>query len=217
MAPFAWPLCVCVLFLILGLVFLFRHQDDISHLLSRTKHIGKSGLTTSDTAALATQTDTKDVTKPSAAEELLRGFDNQLLVEQEAIITDFLNEKQITEPRERERVLTRYLASSYIVNRFEALNTSIFGSQLQALQMLNQKIGTVVPTAELEGWYQVGVATSPHMYGPSGENYTFGQWLGFMYRFSLIAIVGTDAHITVAGQEFLKYMVQNSYSSDKVG
>jgi hypothetical protein len=49
MAPFAWPLCVCVLFLILGLVFLFRHQDDISHLLSRTKHIGKSGLTTSDT------------------------------------------------------------------------------------------------------------------------------------------------------------------------
>jgi hypothetical protein len=217
MEPFAWPICVCAVSLILGLFFLLRHREDISHLLSRTKHIGKSGLTTSDTSALATQTEAKDVTKPSAAEELLRGFDNQLLVEQEGLITDFLNEKQITDPKERDRVLTRYLASSYIVNRFEALNTNIFGSQLQALQMLNQKVGTAVPTVELEGWYQVGVATAPQMYGPNGENYTFGQWLGFMYRFALIAIEGADAHITVAGQEFLKYMVQSSYSSDKIG
>jgi hypothetical protein len=171
MEPFAWPLCVCTVFLILGLVFLFRHHDDVSRLLGRTRHIGKGGLTTSDTAALATQTETKDIAKPSAAEELLRQFDNQLLVEAEGLITSFLNEKQIFDPKERERVLTRYLASSNIISRFDGVYSSIFGSQLQALQMLNQRAPSGVPTTELEGWYQVGVATATHMYGPNGENY----------------------------------------------
>jgi hypothetical protein len=215
MSSFAWPLCVCAMILILGLVLIFRHHDDLSRLIGRTKHIGKGGITTSDTAALATQTETKDVTKPSAADELLRSFDNQLLVEQEGIITNFLDEKKVLDPRERERVLTRYLASSYIVNRFEAVYSGIFGSQLQALQMLNQNPGVGLSTTTLEGWYQVGVAGYPHMYGANGENYTFGQWLGFMYRWTLIIMVGTDAHITGFGQELLKYLVQNSYSLDK--
>lgn len=167
--------------------------------------------------ALATQTDTKDVAKPSAADELLRSFDNQLLVEWEGIITSFLNEKQILDHGERERVLKRYLASSYIVNNFEAIYAGIFGSQLQALQMLNQNPGNGLPTTTLEGWYQVGVAGFPHVYGTNGENYAFGQWLGYMYRQVLITMMGTDAHITIRGQEFLKYIIQNSYALDKLG
>jgi hypothetical protein len=38
-----------------------------------------------------------------------------------------------------------------------------------------------------------------------------------MYRWTLVTIVGTDAHITVAGHEFLKYMLQNAYEMDKLG
>jgi hypothetical protein len=196
---------------------MFRHREDISRLLGRTKHIGKSGLTTSDTAALATQTEAKDVAKPSAAEELLRSFDNQLLVEQEVLITAFLNEKGIVDPHERDRVLTRYLASSNILRRFDAIYSGIFGSQLQALHMLNQRAPEGVPTSDLEGWYQVGVATSPHMYGASGENFSFAQWLSFLYRNTLIAVVGTDSHLTLFGQEFLKYLLQNSYGTDRIG
>jgi hypothetical protein len=217
MPSFAWPLCVCGTILILGLVLMFRHRDDLSRLIGRTKHIGKGGITTSDATSLATQNDTKDVGKPSAADELLQAFDNQLLVEQEGIISNFLDEKQVLDPRERGRVLTRYLASAYIVGRFEAIYSSIFGSQIQALQMLNQSPGVGLPTTTLEGWYQVGVAGFPNMYGPNGENYAFGQWLGYVYRWGLITIVGTEVHITVNGQEFLKYLVQNSYGFDKVG
>jgi hypothetical protein len=166
---------------------------------------------------MATQTDTRDVAKPSAADELLKSFDNQLLVEQEKLISDFLSEQRVVDSRERERVLTRYLASSYLVSRFEAVYMGIFGSQLQAIQMLNQKPGVGMPTEAVEGWYKVGVAGYPELYGKNGEHYAFGQWLSYMYRWTLVTMVGTTVHITVAGQEFLKYIVQSSYSLDKTG
>ena len=135
MSAFAWPICVCLTVLILGLVILLRHHEAISRFIDRTKHIGNAGLTTSDTTALANQAEMKDlIAKPSAPDELLKSFDNQLLVEQEHLITVFLDEKSIQNPTERERVLTRYLASSYIVNRFEGIYSSIFGSQLRACQ-----------------------------------------------------------------------------------
>jgi len=213
MTAFAWPLCVCGALLILGLVILVPQRDAIGALIRRTKHIGKGGLTTSDTAALTTQ---KEV-KPSGVEELLGVFENQLLVEQEKIILNFLSDKNILEHAERERVLLRYLANAQIVNRFEAVYAGVFGSQLRALEMLNQTPGFTLPTATLEGWYQVGLAGAPGIYGATGEKYAFGQWLGFMYRWSLIGVTGTDCHITLAGQEFLKYMIQNSYSMDRVG
>jgi len=217
MTAFAWPLSTCGTILVLGLVVLFRHHDAIGRFIDRTKHIGTSGVTASDAAAIASQTDMKDVAKPSAADELLRDFDNQLLLEQERLILDFLNEKRVVDPRERERVLTRYLASSYLVNRFESIYAGIFGSQLQGLQVLNQNPGTGVSTAVMEGWYKVGAAGYPHLYGKSGENYAFGQWLGYMYRWGLLMMAGTDVHITVFGQEFLKYIVQCSYSLSKTG
>lgn len=217
MPAFAWPFSVCALILVLGLVILFQHRDAIGRFIDRTKHIGKAGVTTSDTTAIATQTETKDIAKPSAADDLLRSFDNQLLVEQESLIVNFLNERNILDSKDRERVLTRYLASSYLVNRFEAVYAGIFGSQLQALQMLNQSAAAGLSTAALEGWYNIGVAGHPHLYGNNGENYAFGQWLGYMYRRTLLTMVGNDAHITLFGQEFLKYIIQNSYSLDRTG
>ena len=217
MAPFAWPISVCLLLLILGLVVLLQHRESIGRLIGRTTSIGKGGLTTAEVTALATQTDTKSVARPSAAEELLRSFDNQLLVEQEKLITDFLADKEIFDTAERERVLVRYLASSYIVTRFEAIYAGIFGSQVQALQSLNQNPGVGLSTELMQGWYTVGMVGYPHIYGEDGTGYAFGQWLGYLYRWNLVTMVGTIAHITVAGQEFLRYLVSSSYSADKAG
>jgi len=217
MSAFAWPICVCLTVLILGLVILYRHHEAISRFIDRTKHIGKAGVTTSDTTALATQAEMKDpVAKPSAADELLKTFDNQLLVEQEHLITAFLDEKRIQNPTERERVLTRYLASSYIVNKFEGIYSSIFGTQLRALEMLNESAPNGLPLAAVQAWYEVGKASYPGLYGESGE-YTFERWLSFMRRMTLVATVDTNVHATVFGNEFLKYVIQNSYSMDKRG
>ena len=77
MSAFAWPICVCLTILILGLVVLSRHHQAIGRFIDRTKHVGKGGVTVSDSTALATQTEAKDTSvKPSAADELLKTFDN---------------------------------------------------------------------------------------------------------------------------------------------
>ncbi len=217
MSAFAWPICVCLTVLILGLVILFRHHEAIGRFIDRTKHIGKAGVTTTDSTALATQTDVKEaVAKPSAADELLKSFDNKLLVEQETLITDFLNEKNVHSAVERERVLTRYLASSYIINRFEGIYSSIFGSQLRALEMLNASVPNGLPLVAVEAWYEVGKAGYPSLYGENGE-YTFEQWLSYMRRMVLVATIDTNVHATVFGNEFLKYIIQNTYTMDKRG
>ncbi len=217
MSAFAWPICVCLTVLILGLVILFRHHEAISRFIDRTKHIGKAGVTTSDSTALATQTEAKvTAAKPSAADELLKSFDNQLLVEQETLITNFLDEKNIEGAAERERVLTRYLASSYIISRFEGIYSGIFGSQLRALEMLNASVPNGLPLAAVEAWYEVGKASYPDLYGENGE-YIFEQWLSYMRRMTLVTTIDTNVHATVFGNEFLKYIVQNTYTMDKRG
>ena len=214
---FAWPLCTSGAVLLLGLAIVVRHRDAIDRFIDRTKHVGRSGVTASDGSALATQEDVKDTAKPSAGDELLKSFDNQLLLEQENLIAGFLTERNIADPRERERVLTRYLASAQLANRFEAIYGGIFGTQLQALHILNQAVPNGMLPAALEGWYKIGVAANPHIYGTNGERYAFGNWLSYLYKWSLITMVETEAHITLFGQEFLKYLIQNSYSLDKVG
>ena len=94
--------------MIFGLVLILRHSKEIGRLIDRIKSIGKGGLATTDSTALATtQEEVREApAKPSAADELLKSFDNQLLVDQEKIITDFLNEQNVHSPSERERVLT---------------------------------------------------------------------------------------------------------------
>ncbi len=217
MSAFAWPVCVCLTILILGLVILTRHHEAIGRFIDRTKHIGKAGVTTSDSTALATQTEVKDLAaKPSAADELLKTFDNQLLVEQEKLITDFLKEKNIQSSAERERVLTRYLASSYLINRFEGIYSGIYGSQLRALEMLNQSAPNGLPFAAVKAWYEVGKGTYPSLYGENGE-YTFEMWLSYMRRNTLVTTIDTNVHATVFANEFLKYIIQSTYTMDKRG
>lgn len=216
MSAFAWPICICLAVLVLGLFLLVRYQEPITRLIDRIKHIGRSGVTTSDTTALATQEEVKDNVAKTPADELLKSFDNQLLVEQEKLITDFLNEKRISNAAERERVLTRYLANSYLIQRFDGIYSSIFGSQLRALEMLNQAAPNGLPLAAVEAWYEFGRAGNPNLYGEDGE-YTFERWLSYMRRMTLITTIDTNVHATFFGQEFLKYLIQNSYSTDKRG
>lgn len=207
MSAFAWPISVCLTILILGLFLFSRQHEAIGRLIDRTKHIGRGGVSTSDSTALATQTQAKDTAvKPSAADELLKTFDNQLLLEQEKLITDFLNEKNIQSGKERERVLTRYLASSYLVNRFEAIYAGVYGSQLRALEMLNESAPNGVPLAAVEAWYEVGKAGYPNLYGENGE-YTFERWLSYMRKMTLVTTIDTNVHATVFGNEFLKYII----------
>jgi hypothetical protein len=187
-------------------------KKEIGRFIERTKTITKDGVVT-DTNALATQ-EVKNIAKPSAADELLKSFDNQLLLEQETLITDFLGQKNVHAPAERERVLVRYLASAYIINRFEGIYHSIWGSQLRALEVLNEGEPQGLPRHALEAWYEVGRTGYPERF----TNYPFDDWFRYLQGMTLVFVAADgQVHITVFGNEFLKYLVQNTYITSKAG
>lgn len=78
MTAFAWPACVCLALLIFGVFFVRCFQKEIGHFIERTKRITKEGVEAGSTS-IATQ-EVEDIAKPSPADDLLRSFDNQLLV-----------------------------------------------------------------------------------------------------------------------------------------
>jgi hypothetical protein len=215
----AWPLCISVMLLILGLVFIFRYSKEIGRLIDRIKSIGKSGMATVDTSELATKQGEEVVqaaaAEPSAVSKVLQIFDNQLLVEQENLITSWLNGQNINDPTERERVLTRYLASVNLTSRFEAVYNSIFGTQLRALETLNITAPGGVPLAAVEVWYETGRANYPVMY--KNGAYTFQEWVDYLHAMMLVTTVGTQVKITLFGREFLKHLVDIGHSMDKNG
>lgn len=76
-------------------------------------------------------------------------------------------------PAERENVLVRHLAAAWMILAFEATYNTIWGSQLLALQALNESRG--LSRDAIIVWYQYGVATSPERF----STYPFDTWLGW--------------------------------------
>ena len=188
----AWPAVV----LIVALVALFLFRAPFAALITRTKKVGKSGLETFDGQPPQPTEEKKGV------DEFFRGFDSPLLVEAEQLIITDLKERKIETPGDRERMLIRALASTNIVLHFERVYGLLWASQLACLRYLNpRQEGTEV--TELIPLYELGKAEYPSWY----ENYPFDRWFGFLRSFNLVLERDSRIFITVAGREFLKYLV----------
>lgn len=198
----AWPAVV----LILGIVAIFVFKLPLTRFLDRAQKIGKSGIE----VGAGAQVSGVEV-KPSPADELLKAFDNALLLEREKFIQTELERLHINSGPDRERVLIRLLAGLSLVQVFERTYTLIWGSQISALQFLNSA-GTVRVDL-LRPWYDQAAAREPDLY----VVYTFEQWLAFLQASVLIARTGENVAISVGGREFLKYLLHQGYSLYKGG
>lgn len=198
----AWPTVV--------LIVLFVFRDSLKKLLERATEVGPGGIK----AAPPKQEIGKDLplVTPASADDLLKEFDNKLLVESEKIITDFLSSSHL-EGAEREKVLVRNLAGLAITQRFERIWFWIWGSQLKALNALNSIKPNGLPIEGLREFYESGKSTTPEFY----TNYSFEQWLAFLKTWTLAREDGGIIRITVAGEEFLKFLVQTALTTNKQG
>ncbi|MBI2152757.1 MAG: hypothetical protein HYU24_03505 [Candidatus Rokubacteria bacterium] len=198
----AWP----VVALILGIVAIFVFKQPLTRFLDRAEKIGKGGIQ----AATGAQTGGMEV-KPSPADELLKAFDNALLVQREKFITAELERLHIGPGSDRERVLIRLLAALSLVQSFERTYTLIWGSQISALQFLNSA-GAVRPDL-LRPEYDQAAAREPALYA----GYTFDQWLHFLEVNLFILRSADTVTISLEGREFLKYLLHQGYTLYKRG
>lgn len=199
-----WPVVV----LILGLAALFLFKQPFSRLIDRTQKVGKLGLETSQTIQTASAQ-----ASVSKADELLKIFDNSLLVKQETEIRTWLDKANLPSGGERERVLIRFLAGGALVMLFEKIYSIIWGSQIGALEFLNSSGPTGAELDSLRSWFLQGAANEPQLY--AGD--TFERWLSFLESYSLIAKAGNNFVITLEGREFLKYIIHQGYTLYKRG
>lgn len=114
-----WP----VVALLFGVIFIFAFYGPIHRFLERANKIGSQGFeASSDSAAAQEKSATREQTVEgisSQADQLLRVFDNQLLLEGEKYIKADLDKRNITNPAERERVLIRLVSVTGTAALFE--------------------------------------------------------------------------------------------------
>lgn len=208
----AWPLCICLMIVLVVATLSWRFPKEVGGLISRITSIGAGGVKANPPSPSVTQ-EVKDITKPEQAEELLRVFDNQLLLEQEQHIRDTYL-RNVNNPADRERILVRHFSWLWITFAFEVVYNSIWGSQLQALKALNESGAHGMSEDILNVWYDIGKAGSPARY----VNYTFQNWLTYLHGNFLVHIDANHCvYITPLGNEFLVYLVRNKYSTNKEG
>ena len=212
MASLAWPLCICLMVLAMFAIAAWRFPAQVGGLISRITKIGAGGVTANPAPSAVTQ-EVKDLSKPEQAEELLKVFDNQLLRQQEDTLREWYL-KDVNNPADRERILIRHFAWFCIVFAFEVTYNSVWGSQLRALQVLNESGANGLPEADLNFWYEIAKAGFPARY----TNYSFQNWLTYLQGNYLVHVGAVhQIYITPLGNEFLVYLVRNKYSMNKDG
>jgi hypothetical protein len=181
-------------------VVIFAFRQPLTRFLERANKISRAGI-----EAGPPRQEPEELT-PSAADELLRTFDNALLVQHEDSIRSDLDKRNIHGP-ERERVLLRFLAAVVLVGQFDRSYSLIWGSQMVALQLINSAGASRLDIETLRSLYEEAAKREPETY----RNYSFDQWLGFLVASSLITRDTQKVTIRLEGREFLRYVVERGY------
>ena len=196
-----YPIIVLILCIIAMKIF----APQIRKLIDRIKKISKDGIETETTPQ---QTDPKKI----SAEDLLKMFDNRLLVETEQWITSELDKIEHTHPDQKQKLLVKLYASEKIARFFDQTYNSIFDSQIKALRYLNSFAGTYVEKEKIEPFYENAKIKYPAIY----VVYNFENWLSFLERMALILRNRDSIGITVRGQEFLKYLIDQALPDKQI-
>jgi len=192
-AGFAWPAAV----LIAAIAFMLIFRGPISSLINRIREVTRDGIRT----GVEPQQQSPDARR-AQIEELMNAFDSPSMKNQEAEIQRDLDHRGLHNDPETVRVLVRHLAATQIQAFFERTNSTIWGSQLAVLEVLNSQTTPIAATL-IRPVYEKKKNEYPLAYA----NYTFENWLGYLEASRLVEnIQGSGYQITQLGREFLTYL-----------
>lgn len=133
-----------------------------------------------------------------------------------AIPVDLLKEGEIIIqglfPNSHDSELLTLSSGLLIGGLFERTYNFIFGSQILLLERLNS---SPLSMDDLKQFYERARDAFPEIY----KNYTFEQWLNFLESFTLITRTqdGSLFAITPRARGFLRYIIDNGYTTQKAG
>jgi len=198
-----WPAVV----LAFGITALIIFKNPLTRLIDRTEKVTKKGIQTK-------KIQDQNIERPnSKLDEFMKNFDNQFLLELERNIDASLKELNLRDSNDREKYLRRLLAQVLAVLTFEKIYFSIYNSQIQTLEYLNENRALKNTLDSVKKFYENAVKDYPTYY----EDYSFDNWLKYLTSYELIQKDQFDIEITLRGKEFLKYMIDQGYKLIKTG
>lgn len=184
-------------------------RGEIKGLLARVTKIGKTGIEALPSVQVPPQTghspglskfDDIDSISSDVLGVYLDAFDAEM------------RKRDISGPDERLVFLKKIAAGSVARLAFEKIYGAIFGSQIFALEFA---VSTPAGTSEsdLRKFFETGKKQDPQLY----VERPFEMWLGFLVSANLLVRDGLLYKVTTSGKEFLRYLVEASYTKIKPG
>ena len=197
-----WPLATVMMFA----VFLVMFRDPIVRFIDRIRSVSKEGVHSYDDVQ-------RSAPGPSALAEFLGGFHSPLFHEVESGIDKLIQDQGLTDSADVRKALLTMLARAVIFGEFEGVHSSIFASQISALNFLNAQAAPVSKATLEVNFYNKAVTDFPSLY----RNRTFGQWLDFLLGRALVVDADAGVSISARGMEFLKWRVDNRRAVPWIG
>lgn len=191
-----------------AVIFLFVFRDQVSSLISRTRKIGKEGLSADPVPEKQQE---KIETNSEAVQRLLNMVGDSHLINkiEESIFID-LEDQNISDDTDKVKVLTKHLAGTQTLLAFEIIYGSIFGSQIFLLETLNEVRTQGMDTNAVYQYFDQVKTTHPEL-----GQWSNVQYLKFLFDNSLIHHNDDKIYIMELGTEFLIWLTKNGRSKAK--
>lgn len=186
---------------IFGLVIILVFKQPLSELIRRTTKIGKDGL-----MAGSSPESQREKPDSEAVQQLLEAESNSIVITKvENNIKADLKNKGLDIAGSTVKVLIRKLAVEKILLSFEQIHNRIFGSQIYLLKRLNEVTGQGMSLAFVNNHIDYIKSIYPSELG----QWTYDQYLEFLYSYLLIVRHGDQIHITESGVEYLTWIARH--------
>lgn len=191
---------------IFALAFIAIFRQPLSELIRRTTKIGKDGLS----AGLAPDAQ-REKFDPEAVQQLLDVIGNSIVIADiEGRVKAELMERSLSAEGDTVKVLIRHLAGTQLLLSFEQIHNLIFGSQIFLLKKLNEVAGQ----GRLLSFVCSHIDHVKTLYPDALGEWSYDQYLEFMFGRLLIVRHGDQIHITNLGVEYLTWVARNGRSEN---
>lgn len=195
-----WPILVMIILLLI--------RRSVINLINRITKIGSGSTSLEiDQQKTAKKQEKEYVSNVDKALGLFRT--NTIEYFKKDVLQD-INLDSIDSDSEKVDILLNYSIAIYIIRHYEMIYNSIYGSQLLILQQLNSDSYETIET--VKRFYTSAVEKNPIFY----KNYSYENYLDFLFSFNLIVIDKVQMNITILGVDFLKYLTETSKTMIKM-
>jgi len=191
----AWPAVALICF--------FSVRKPLVDLIKRLTKVNIAGNSIEANQPQAIQNTGKELTISNVDKELSY-FSQEAVTQFDSYVKNESKFMELATDADKIDRLLKYSTIIYIKSTFESIYSVIFGSQIQLLQRLNSFPEETYES--LERFYKSGFPD---------KDYSYDNYLLFLYKYNLIIDNNGKIHITIMGVDFLKFIVANNKSIEK--